>query len=386
MNRPLGTWTVVGLAVIATSCAAAPPAKPSSARLALAGTRTLGTPISFRNLTFVAVYDTAAISTTEYLTLDEGLKSAQVKVREAPQGGDVNRVFISNLSRLPLYLMAGEVVLGGQQDRTLGKDTVIPPGKRDVPVTVFCVEHGRWNGGGSFERTAPALAASDIRARAQEGAFGPSAELSGRAQVGQGRVSRGDGAGTAGVGRAQQEVWDRVARKNQRFGSAPASGTYRGVLTMEGGSTRSQVAPYVDALSVAARPGPDQVGVVAAVNGKVIAADTFGNTNLFRKLWPKLLRTFAAEAAEAADGKTRPQISARQAREFMVQAGEGSQTESRSEVATTQRLESQHAVTYRTAPGGGEDKAATRSGSPAGAARGGAAPGRGAVHESVIRK
>jgi hypothetical protein len=38
------------------------------------------------------------------------------------------------------------------------------------------------------------------------------------------------------------------------------------------------------------------VGVVAAVNGRIIWADVFASTPLLEKYWPKLVRSYAAEA------------------------------------------------------------------------------------------
>ena len=51
---------------------------------------------------------------------------------------------VLNTSNKPLYLMPGEVIYGGQQDRTIAKETIIPPGKKAVYLDVFCVEQGRW--------------------------------------------------------------------------------------------------------------------------------------------------------------------------------------------------------------------------------------------------
>src|SRR5213076_2624485 len=38
------------------------------------------------------------------------------------------------------------------------------------------------------------------------------------------------------------------------------------------------------------------VGVVVAVNGQIVWADLFASTNLLEKYWPKLVRSYAAEA------------------------------------------------------------------------------------------
>jgi hypothetical protein len=45
------------------------------------------------------------------------------------------------------------------------------------------------------------------------------------------------------------------------------------------------------------------VGVVVAVNGDVMWADIFASTPLLEKYWPKLVRSYAAEAVTAGAGK-----------------------------------------------------------------------------------
>src|SRR5438067_1243537 len=146
-------------------------AMPATAHTRLDAHRTLGAPKTFRNLALIPVYDSAARSTQRYMTLDEGLKAKLVTVEEAPSGGEVNTLFVTNRGRDPLYLMAGEVVLGGQQDRCLGRDTIVPPGAVKFAVPVFCVEHGRWTGDVRFGESAKAVASAGIRASAQNGTF-----------------------------------------------------------------------------------------------------------------------------------------------------------------------------------------------------------------------
>lgn len=274
---------------------------PSSGRMPLDTTRSLGSPRRFRNLTLFPVYNTAARSTNTYTTLDEGLRARRVKVREAQGGGDVNTLYVSNTGAKPLYLMAGEVVLGRQQDRCLAKDTIIPPGKKGVPITIFCVEHGRWTGQEVFDASAQTVASADIRKSAQEGEFMAERASAPPAVGGMVQPMR---VATAPIGQAQEQVWAKVAQKNQSFKATPASGTYREVLNLSGGEARQSIAPYLKSLSGSLEPDPHLVGVVAAVNCKVVAADIFGDPTLFRKLWPKLLRSYAADAAENAGNKT----------------------------------------------------------------------------------
>ena len=57
---------------------------------------------------------------------------------------EVNRLLVVNDSDKPLYLMPGEMIVGGSQDRAIGEEMTIAPTGKPVPIDVFCVEHGRW--------------------------------------------------------------------------------------------------------------------------------------------------------------------------------------------------------------------------------------------------
>ena len=104
----------------------------------------LGAPLSFKNLTLVPVLarEGTKIDGADYLTLDEAFDAGLVRVRELPDES-VNQLSLENRSDRPLFVMSGEVILGGKQDRIIGKDRLIPA-KKTLAVDVFCVEHGRW--------------------------------------------------------------------------------------------------------------------------------------------------------------------------------------------------------------------------------------------------
>jgi hypothetical protein len=329
-----GALAAAGIGAVCTSGCG----QVAAQQMKLDAHRSLGKPITFRNLSVVPVYDSRATGRDTYMTLDEGLKAKSVQVKEGPSGGDVNRLFVTNSGPKPVYLIAGEVVLGGQQDRCIGKDTVIPPSKRPIPITVFCVEHGRWSGEAHFAVCGTAVAASTIRASAQDGAVASGKTATARA---------------ARIGESQSKVWDEVAAKNRRFGAAPSSGTYRDVLQGTGGRSGTSTAPYIRAL-LGAIPWESQLtGVVVAINGKAVAADMFAEPALFRKLWPKLLRSYASDAAEASSGNGAPTrtATAAEARTFIIGAASGkSRTIDSSVAGVVTRLESPKAVLFRSAP------------------------------------
>lgn len=360
-------------------------------RVTLDKTRSIGAPTAYRNLTLFPVYSSSARAADNLVTLDEGLKAKTIKVKESTQGGDVNTLYVTNTGKKAAYLMAGEVVLGGQQDRCLGRDVIVPPGKHDLAVTVFCVEHGRWSGRHEFGETALTVAGADIRASAQEGAFAagrpavvadasPSINRPANARQTMSRRANRQGVqhleNLSSVGEKQQKVWDSVAAKNVKFKAAPATGTYRDVLNQSGGEAHKSIAPYVKALSTAFSTDPHLVGVVAAVNGQVVSADIFGDPALFRKLWPKLLRSYAADAAENAParGHKISVVTPAEAKSFLVSAADAkSRMENKSDVSSTLRLESKDSLTYRLE--------ATKA---AGGMGGGL--GAGTVHANILKK
>jgi hypothetical protein len=89
------------------------------------------------------------------------------------RANSVNELMIVNRSEKPLYLMPGEIIIGGDQDRTIGEELVVAPDGKPIALDVFCVEHGRWGG-----RTEAAYAGLLAPMAADEGAASQPSELS----------------------------------------------------------------------------------------------------------------------------------------------------------------------------------------------------------------
>src|SRR6187401_3569125 len=69
----------------------------------------------------------------KFVTLKEALEKKKVALTES-NGGEVNRLFIENISRDTIIILSGEVVQGGKQDRMIAQDFILYPksGKKDV--------------------------------------------------------------------------------------------------------------------------------------------------------------------------------------------------------------------------------------------------------------
>jgi hypothetical protein len=251
--------------------------------------------IKHGNLTVFPVVAAKSHDTQGFLTLDEGLKSGEVVVTESgmaramirrrhpipisPGGAQVNQLVLINNSKRPLLLLAGEIVTGVKQDRVIGKDRIVPAESDPVDLSVFCVEPGRWTGASmNFKSLDAAMAQPAVRAKAM-------------------------GA------KNQQQVWDEVGKSREAIAgmvSAPSAAPLRSTTSYARVMDNEEVKKQVDSVAepiqhnyqslIRQLRDQNAVGVVVAVNGQIVWADVFASTNLLERYWPKLVRSYAAEA------------------------------------------------------------------------------------------
>ena len=251
------SWLVLAAVLLAAGTA--------TAQLKVAASQWVDEPLKAGNLTIFPVHAPTTTAPAGYLTLDEALKRGALVVSEVGEG-TVSIVIVTNTSDRPIYIMAGQIIIGGKQDRTIKDDVIILPGARNTRIKVYCVEQGRWRGDTKAFRAAPGVANLQVRGASQ-------------------------------VDRSQSAVWDNVAKSNAALGTRTETGTYRAV--MESADVRRRTERVVDALIGELPRGADVVGCVVGIGDKIVGADVFADATLFRKLWPQLLESYATEAAAA---------------------------------------------------------------------------------------
>lgn len=273
---------------------------PATATAALPGLplgteHAIGAATVIDNLTVFPIYAKQPEDLGEFTTLEGAIAAKSAIVREVgadarlgasrggaeqrAQGHDggsarVDTVVIENKGRLPILVLAGTIVKGGNQDRQIGEDFVVAPGKT-VDVAAFCVEHGRWNGardgkatGGQFVAQ-KSLALGSVRAAGQ-------------------------------YDKNQGEVWNQVAQVNAANKKGAPSGTL--LATMDDAQIAQRRASIASQLTTAVGRADRQdklVGVAYAVDGKVKGVRWFAGTKLFQLHRETLLHTAAMEAIAA---------------------------------------------------------------------------------------
>src|SRR5712664_2790112 len=107
-------------------------------------------PFTQDNLTVFLIHGKDKIKGATFLTLQEALVQKKVIVRETRE---VNELSIENISSEEVFVQSGDIVKGGQPDRMLVVDLILPPRSGKIPIAAFCVENGRWSRRGNEEVT-----------------------------------------------------------------------------------------------------------------------------------------------------------------------------------------------------------------------------------------
>lgn len=189
-------------------------------------------------------------------TLSEAINQGWLEIRELGQAR-VPVLDVRNTSDHSVFLMSGEIVLGGKQDRVIQQDVLVPPHSAWVQIPVYCVEQDRWDhpvkptfrsgylAGGSLRRLAAASASQDA-------------------------------------------VWENVASEIERSKAKAPTRSYRAVF--EDAAFKKEcdvaVARYRKCLT------RQTVGAVVIAGGRVIHCDVFSDPALCARLWPHITRSY----------------------------------------------------------------------------------------------
>lgn len=270
-----------------------------------AGFRLSG-PYTYENLTVFLIHGRDTINSRKILTLQEALERRRVIVYETK---DVNELAIENVSRdEDVFVQSGDIVKGGEQDRMLSTDLIVPPRSGRVKIAAFCVEQGRWSKRGTeaarnFETSEERIVTKDLKVAAV-------------------------------VSNSQGEVWNKVAEAQDKLSrnvqatvNAQSSATSL-QLSLENRKLQQVREAYIRKLVKIVEGQGDVIGYAFAINGKINSADVYASSMLFKKLWPKLLRATAVEAiAELQTGKTFDAVDGGTVETFLAEAEKGRASE-----------------------------------------------------------
>jgi hypothetical protein len=204
-------------------------------------------------------------------------------------------------------LIAGEMILGGRQDRIVGHDCIIEASNTPVPLDVFCVEHGRWSGGVAFGESTRGGFIGNARTE-------DSVSVTGTVDAMAAPMALPNIREKAQARKSQEEVWTAVAETVTVNATSTSTGTLKSVYQDKRVNTKLD--GYESAFKDRLTAG-NIVGVVAAIDGKIVSADVFADHTLFQAYWPKMLKSYALEAVSTTAAAA-PQVSKTDAEAFLA--------------------------------------------------------------------
>ena len=277
---------------------------PGEGRQIQAGDYRVSGPYKHKNLAIFLIHGKSLAEGKTFLTLQEALEQKKVVVYETK---DVNELAVENLSNEDVYVQSGDIVKGGQQDRMLAVDLIVPPKSGKMPIAAFCVEHGRWSRRGNeqasvFTSSADVAASKDLKLAAKR--------------------ANSQGAVWETVTVTQDKLSENVGT---RVNSTVSESSLQ--LAVENRKVQDSAEGYIKALANIVNGQNDVIGYAFAINGKVNSADVYASSALFIKLWPKLLKANAIEAIAEQQGSKFEPTTVDIVKEFLSEAESGNATE-----------------------------------------------------------
>jgi hypothetical protein len=286
---------------------------------ATARAQTVSAPIVHGNL---AVYpiEGGTVSQATPLTIGQAMERGLVKIKQLASGG----VRVDNLSSQSIFIPFGTLLAGGLQDQVVSLSTNVPPNAVDAHLYVFCVD--------PFRMTARQSESGDAFTTSGELIPSRNAELSMVLNIADSdaawRIRQAGIWWSIDTLRSQLErtlqttlkpatsvAWtpdfsdDNPAMKVLSLRSSAWTDSLPQALSNP--DLRSAQARYE--LAFRGLPGSSRSHVTGAafvIDGKLVGVETYRSPELFRQMWPQLLRAYSTEAIAAPKRASTPLPSA----------------------------------------------------------------------------
>ena len=210
-----------------------------------------------------------AASLNNAMSLRQALATNQAAISERTNErgrirASVNTLSFENFSDQPIFLMSGEVITGGRQDRVIARDMVVPPRSGLVDIPVYCVEKGRWPGNTQKDKFQNYHEAS-MHLR----------------QV----IDREQN---------QSAVWSEIAKENRRDGVRTSTEAYTAHANSPDYIRREN--EYLAFFNDKFMNKENIVGIVGVTGGVVMGCDIFASRDLFYREYNNLIFAYIDEA------------------------------------------------------------------------------------------
>jgi len=217
-----------------------------------------GAPTHYRNLTLFPLLAERS-GRRGIRTLDDALSRGWITIRER-QEARVAELQVRNDSRHTVFLMGGEIITGGKQNRIIRQDVLLGAGLGWVSVPVYCGEKERWDTPRTTFKSAGSLADRRLRESAAQS-------------------------------ESQASIWGRIDRRMAEAKVQSPTRDYQQIY--EDRATSRELESCLARFRHLC--GRRTVGVVAVSHGRIIGCDLFSDPELLSRLWEKICRSYAVD-------------------------------------------------------------------------------------------
>lgn len=216
---------------------------------------------------------TAQQNTFDYISGPKAITNNLVEVKEVSNSGNVNNLFLLNLSDKYIFFMDGDILQGAKQNRVLNTSVLVAPNSK-INLPVSCVEQGRWSYVSDKFYTSEYISPQKLRAKKAE-----SVKESLRSK----QKYFAD----------QGEVWEDVSDYSMAYNVASPSMNLSDVFE----SKKKDFEEFIKNFSV----NPDANGLAVFTDKNLLSIDLFNRTDIYQEYFPKILRSTAMEVFHLKD-------------------------------------------------------------------------------------
>jgi hypothetical protein len=229
-----------------------------------------GEPVNRGNLTLYPLFVDVPDEASSYLLLEEAMKMGCLEVEEMSESGNVNKIIITNQSDQAVLILDGDEIIGAKQNRIVNASILVAAGdRREVPVS--CVEKGRWS--------------KDSKQFTESGAFGYSTLRGQKSRQVYDNLKQSRQFSTD-----QSAIWAEIERKQNTMSTKSETGAMHSIYL--------QYQAELENIASTLEPLEGQKGIAVFINNNFVCIDLFEHPDILKKLWKKLLKSYAMEALE----------------------------------------------------------------------------------------
>jgi len=220
-----------------------------------------------KGLTLFPVYGEVK-SSYYYLTLDEAIKKDILIIKEGAMEM-VSRIEVINKGKDNVFIMEGEELVGCKQNRVVNVSLIIP-GETKVNIPVSCVEEGRWHYVSHKFRGGGNISFCELR-------------IIQKSSVMENLEKR------KSYDTDQDGMWEVIEKRLKDMKVPSASGAMKDIYEKREREFKKFSEVFI--------PMNKQIGGIFCINGDVVGMDVFDKPATWKKLMPKILKSYFLEVS-----------------------------------------------------------------------------------------